>query len=147
MPAQFDQYGLRFAYPDNWQVESATEGGELVITVTSPAPQTAFWSLSVYRDMLDLLELIDGVIEALRTEYPDLEAEAVHDEIAGTILRGSDVSFICLDLTNTTFIRAWHKGASTYLLMAQAEDRELTIAQPVFRAMTTTLLKPKLAEA
>ena len=50
------------------------------------------------------------------------------------------MNFICLDLTNTTRIRACHRGGSTYLIFCQAEDRELETADPVFRAIATSLL-------
>ncbi|MEO1498521.1 MAG: hypothetical protein AAFV43_15360 [Planctomycetota bacterium] len=143
----YDRHGLQLAYPANWRLEEeSAEGAQLQLTISGPG--AAFWTLAIYADLHDLDELADQAVEALRTEYPDLESEPVDDAVSGIPLAGRDINFICLDLTNTTRIRVGHWGVSTVLIFAQAEDRELAAADPVFRAMTTSLFNgvPDVAE-
>lgn len=135
----YDRHGLQLAYPENWRLEEETaEGVQLQLTISGPS--TAFWTLAIYEGLHDPEELAEQAVEALRTEYPDLESESIEEAICGVPLTGRDVNFICLDLTNTTRIRVAHWGASTVLIFAQAEDRELAEADPVFKAMTMSLL-------
>lgn len=134
----YDRHGLQLAYPANWTLqEEDSDDANLQLTISSP--RTAFWTLAIYPDLHDLESLAEQAVEALRAEYPDLESEPVDEALAGVPLSGRDINFICLDLTNTTRIRVGHWGASTVLLLAQAEDRELDEADPVFKAMTLSL--------
>ena len=55
-------------------------------------------------------------------------------------LAGWDLNFYCLDLTNTAQVRAVETPAATYLLLAQAEDREWDRVAPVFAAMTASFM-------
>ena len=56
-------------------------------------------------------------------------------------LQGFNVNFICLDLTVTAWLRGLRTRKASYLLLCQAEDRELPIVGPVFRAMWISLLR------
>jgi hypothetical protein len=137
--ATYDRAGISLAYPENWKLEEDTdEEARLNLTITSP--NTAFWTLIVYSESLDLGHLLEETLAALRAEYPDIEVTDAPQEIAGQTLRGKDASFFCLDLTSTTRVRALHRGASTYLILCQAEDREMGVAGAVFDAITNSLL-------
>ncbi|MEQ8849800.1 hypothetical protein [Botrimarina sp.] len=139
MFATYDQHGVRLAFPENWLLEEDSDP-EARLHLTLSSPNTAFWSLIVYPEVLDLPHVLDEAVGVLRKEYPDLESQPAEEQIAGHTLAGRDVNFICLDLTSTARLRACHRGASTYLLLCQAEDRELPHAQPVFDAITQSLL-------
>ncbi|HEV2968710.1 MAG TPA: hypothetical protein VGY55_01900 [Pirellulales bacterium] len=140
MPAVFDRLGVHFQYPENWTLEAANEADGEEVTVYSPGG--AFWSLTIH-ERGDPVELMDIVVDAMREEYDELDAEAVEDSIAGQELTGYDLNFYCLDLTNTAEIRAFNRGAKTYLLIWQAEDRDYDLVRPVFRAIATSLIKGK----
>ncbi|CAE7481195.1 unnamed protein product, partial [Symbiodinium sp. CCMP2456] len=123
----------------NWRLEEdSDEDARLNLTITSP--NTAFWTLIVYAEALDLDHVLDQTLAALREEYPEIEIADADQEIAGQSIRGKDASFFCLDLTSTTRLRALHRGASTYLILSQAEDREMKVAGAVFDAITQSLL-------
>lgn len=49
------------------------------------------------------------------------------------------LAYSTFDLMNTATIRAFHQTGETYLIVSQAEDRELPEVEPVFRAMTASL--------
>ena len=76
----------------------------------------------------------------MKQEYPEIEVADADQEIAGQSLRGKDASFFYLDLTSTTRLRTLHRGASTYLILAQSEDREMKVAGAVFDAINQSLL-------
>ncbi len=135
----YDKSGVSLAYPENWRLEEdSDEDARLNLTITSP--NTAFWTLIVYAEALDLDHVLDQTLAALREEYPEIEIADADQEIAGQSIRGKDASFFCLDLTSTTRLRALHRGASTYLILSQAEDREMKVAGAVFDAITQSLL-------
>lgn len=144
MPGVYQKNGLRFAYPENWTLDdSTTEGADASVTVTSPA--TAFWSVMRYHGHHDLAELAGCVADTLREEYPQSECEPADDDRDSPYpdpqgAFGYDLSFSYVDLMNTATIRAFHHEDDTLLVLAQAEDHEIGQVEPIFRAMTTSLV-------
>jgi hypothetical protein len=139
MPRLFDDLGVRFAYPDNWQLEEQAVAGGQSVTVSSPGG--AFWWLDVHPADADLAQLAKAVVEGLRQEYNNIDIEAVIDEVDEQELIGYDVNFYCLDLTNTAQVRGFQTEAATYVMLWQAEDREFEEVEPVFQAITTSLIR------
>lgn len=140
MHAHFEQFGIHFQYPDNWSLDADDIlAGQGAIAVTSPTG--AFWSVSVHNSSAEPGDLIQAVVEAMRKEYQELDAEQVEETIDGLPALGSDLNFYCLDLTNTAEIRVFQAQKRTYLLMWQAEDRDFDDLSAVFRAMTVSFLR------
>jgi hypothetical protein len=139
MPATYEKLGIRFLYPDNWQLdEEETLGGNRSITVFSPGG--AFWSIVLHPTKADPSELAAAALDALKAEYQDSEAEPVCERIADRSISGYDMSFFYLDFTNTALIRSFRTPTASCLVLCQAEDRELIDLAPVFLAITTSLL-------
>lgn len=140
MPGVFDKLGIRFQYPENWALDErdALEG-ENSVAVYSPGG--SFWSIVVYDADLPLSDLVEAALTAMREEYDELDIEAVRETVAGQKLIGYDLNFYCLDLTNTALIRGVRGEGATYLIYCQADDREFADLEPVFRAITTSLLR------
>jgi len=139
MPSVFDALGIRFQYPDNWSIDQISEGqGEQVIV---SSPETAFWHLSKHPRDMELETLFDEALSTLRSVYQEMEVEPADEVVDEHELRGFDVRFYCLDLTNTSWLRGFQTPRATYLLICQAEDRELNRAGPVFRAMLASVLR------
>jgi hypothetical protein len=140
MPAVFDKLGIRFQYPDNWQLdEKDALAGESSVTVYSPGG--AFWSINVHAREVAPKDLVEAALKAMRQEYDELDAERVRERAAGQDLVGYDLNFYCLDLTNTALVRAVRTADATFLILCQAEDREFAEVGPVFRAITASLLR------
>lgn len=139
MPAQFQKLGIRFTYPENWTLDES-EALEEARTVTVYSPGGSFWSVSLYEPEKKLSTLVKSAVKALRDTYQDLDFEEAVETVAGHQLFGADVSFICLDLTNTALVRAYTTPQHNGLILCQAEDREFAAIEPVFRAMTHSLL-------
>lgn len=140
MPEVFEKLGIRFQYPENWALDErdALEG-ENSVAVYSPGG--SFWSIVVYESELPPTDLVEAALTAMKEEYDELDAEEVRETVAGQKLVGYDLNFYCLDLTNTALIRGIRRDGATYLIYCQADDREFADLEPVFRAITTSLLR------
>jgi hypothetical protein len=139
MPGLYEKDGLRFAYPDNWTLDEDDQGqADAAVTVTSP--QTAFWSVMYYRGERDVRQLAACVVDALKSEYPQVEIDEAPASIDGGDACGYDLSFSYVDLLSTATIRAFQHTGGTYLVLSQAEDHELSVVEPVFEAMTASLV-------
>jgi hypothetical protein len=144
MPAQFQKLGIAFQYPENWTLdESDARAGQKSVTVYSPGG--AFWSVALHPHWADPAGLAKGVVDAMKEEYADIEAEEIEETIAGHELVGFDLSFYYLDLTNSARVRGVRIGQNTYTVFCQGDDREFARVEAVFRAMTTSLVsgRPK----
>src|SRR5437660_2628340 len=137
MVAEFDAPGIRFKYPENWQLER--EDNEAGWTVSVQSPETAFLMLCLREDMPSTDELADTALAALREEYPDLEADDCVDSLAGQPAVGHEISFISLDLTNTGWTRSFYSSRGTVLVYWQCNDLELAQSEPVLRAICASL--------
>ena len=131
MPAQFDDGGIRFRYPEDWQLER--QDSEDGWTVSLQSPETAFLMLCVREDGATADEMAEAALAALRDEYPDLECDSCVDSVAGQAAIGHDVRFFSLDLTNTCWLRSFYSGQGTVLVMWQANDRELEYRGHILR--------------
>jgi hypothetical protein len=140
MPATFDQFGVRFDYPDNWSVEQSEDDDSSEQVVVS-SPHTAFWQLSKHAAGTELEPLFDEVLAALRSEYQEIEVEPEDELIDGHLVTGFTVNFFCLELTSTCWLRGIETPEANYLLVCQAEDREFAQLELVFQAMLASVLR------
>jgi hypothetical protein len=137
MSQQFQAEGISFRYPDNWRLEREdTEDGW---TVLLQSPGTAFLTLTCDRIGPSTEEMAEATLEALRSDYPGLEASPKIDTLAGQMAIGHDIQFFSLDLTNTCWTRSLYSDAGTVLLLCQANDLELEEYEPVLRAICASL--------
>lgn len=134
---RFDRFGLAFEYPDNWSVDT-DDAADRYATVTVYAPEGGFWSVSGHAPGGDPTALTDAVVGQMREEYRDLDSEPATEVVAGHALRGQDMNFYCLDLTNTAQVRTLQTPQALYLIFCQAEDREWERIAAVFAAMTAS---------
>jgi hypothetical protein len=137
MSALFEKDGIRFQYPANWKLvrEDADSGW----TVTVQSPDTGFFLLTFDASMPDTDLVAQTVLDALRAEYLDLEADDALETVAGQPALGHDVRFFSLDLTNTCCTRSFHTDMGTVLMMWQVNDLELDQFEPIVRAIRASL--------
>ena len=134
---QFHKDGIRFQYPDNWVLSREDADGGWTVSVQSP--DTAFFLLTLDEAMPDGEEVAQTVLDALKADYPDLEAEDAVDSLAGQPAVGHNLTFFSLDLTNTSVTRAFYAQAGTVLVMWQTNDLELEQWEPIFHAIRASL--------
>jgi hypothetical protein len=137
MVTQFEESGIRFRYPTNWQLER--EENETGWTVSLQSPQTAFLLVSLDEEMPSTEQVIQTALEALREDYPSLEADDCVDSLAGQPAIGHDIRFFSFDLTNTCWTRSFYTANGTVLVLWQTNDLELEEVEPVLRAICASL--------
>jgi hypothetical protein len=137
MAARFDDGGIHFQYPENWQLER--EENETGWTVSLQSPGTAFMMVCLREDLPTPDQVAEAALDALREEYPELEADDCVDNLAGQPAIGHDIRFISLDLTNTCWTRSFYSSEGTILVLCQANDLELEEHEPVLRAICKSL--------
>jgi len=139
MPNEFTRPGIQFMYPDNWTLDEDSSRPECnSVTVTSPSG--AFWSVTIHALTVDPDDLCATVLEAMGEIYDELESEEMTEKIADYQLKGYNMNFYCLDLTNTSKILTFRADKATYSIFCQADDRDCKKLKPVFNAISTSLL-------
>ncbi len=139
MPAVYQKLGVRFLYPENWQVQDE-EQDDWPRTVTLQSEQTSFWSLYLYPPGHDARQAVTEVIGSIRELYDDLEVLPAKETIAEQEAKGVDIAFFYLDLLVEARIRCLKTPSGLVLWHFQAESREFDQMEPVFQAITTSLL-------
>lgn len=137
MPGNFRRDGIRFQYPDGWQLTREDVDTGWTVSVQSPA--TAFFMVTYDAQMPEVGLVAETVLEALRADYPDMEAEEAVESLAGQPALGHNIRFFSLDLTNTCCTRTFYADTGTVLVMWQANDLELENVEPVFKAICASL--------
>ena len=138
---EFREDGITFRYPESWRLDR--EPMENGWTVLVQSPQTAFVVVSFDPNLPTTEEMAATALEALREDYPELDAEPAVETLAGQMAVGHDVRFFSLDLTNTCWIRSFYSGTGTVLVMWQINDLDLDQHEPVLRAICASI---KVAE-
>jgi hypothetical protein len=137
MAKEYKAGGLSFRYPENWSLErDEAEGGW---TVSVQSPETAFVLVTCDQEHPPPEQMAETVLEALRSEYPGLDADARVDTLAGQMAVGHDIEFFSFDLTNTVWTRSFEGDEGTYLVMCQENDLELEKNGPVLRAICASM--------
>jgi hypothetical protein len=137
MSAEFEDDGVRFKFPENWKLER--EDNEEGWTVSVQSPDTAFLLLTFRQDMPSINAMAETALEALKEEYPDLDADACVEPFAGQPSVGHNIRFFSFDLTNTCWTRSFYSGRGTMLVMCQLNDLELERYEPVLKAICASI--------
>jgi hypothetical protein len=138
MISEFNQSGISIRYPSNWQIETENSG-EAEWTVSVQSPGTAFVLLSLRPDARDPADLADQTLEALKTEYQELDAENRLETIAGQLAIGHDIDFLTVDTPITCRTRCLETLAGPLLVMCQASEFDREQNDPVLRAIVASL--------
>jgi hypothetical protein len=135
MIRQFDEEGFRFRYPAKWTVER--EETDTRWTVTVQSPDTAFLMLTADAEMPEVQDVITTTLDALKEDYPDLEADEIEEDLAGQPALGHEIRFFSLDYLNTCWTRSFYSTRGTVLLICQTPDLENN--EPILRAICASL--------
>lgn len=140
MPQVFDEYGIRFIYPDNWSL-AEPQGGDGIVDIMVETPGAGFWSVQILPAGMELKECFKKILNGLNQEYQYLEIDRCTDEIAGRQLDGYDVQFFCLDFVVDAKLLGVIDGGRSMIIYYQAEEREFKEMELVFQAISTSLLQ------
>lgn len=144
MSAVYENFGVSFMYPENWQL--GDQSGELDSgpkTVSVNSPGGGYWMLHVYEPGIDPQHAADQYRLTMEGEYEGLESHPATETIGSATAVGYDMDFYCLDFVVTAKVRALRVGKRTFVVYSQAESREFDKLSPVFGAMSYSLLNPQ----
>lgn len=136
MPGTFEQFGLRFLYPDNWvqvgqEIDPDSEG------VMLDLPQGGFFSVTRYLGRTDPEQLLGEIAQSVAAEYTELETDELAVSDADHFYIES--RFYYLDLLVTCRLTAIETPHDTIVVQMQAESREFDANEPVFAAILQSL--------
>lgn len=140
MPALYEQHGIQFAYPENWQLLEP-EGEPGLVDVTLQTPRGGFWSVQVMPADVSPQDCLQQILDGLQEEYDDLEKETGECEFSGVQCQGYEVRFFCLDMLVEVRVWACQHSGRTVICHYQAEQTEFMEIEPVFRAIATSLFQ------
>ena len=138
---EYSQYGIRFEYPDGWDVDDGEAADARTITVNSP--ETSFWCLSLFQGRPTVDSVLEAAVGAFQEEYDEVDVyspEITHiDDLCDEDVEGRDVEFVCLELVNTACLRAVTTPAFTLLVLYQGTDFELASTRRTLEKITESL--------
>ena len=140
MTATYDRDGIRFQYPENWELDEDPKTG-FPRTISLTAADGAFWSACFYMTDQPLKELQHQYVEALEAEYEDLEIDDVEFPLADETILATDFQFYCLDFLVHSRLIVTELGRFHVLISWQAEDRDFDKLEDVFKAITFSTLQ------
>ncbi len=130
----YEDHGIRFEYPREWIVEEDDEGP--VTTVALHAPEgMAFALVRLDESCPAPADVADEALEAMREEYPNMDAGPVLETIDGHKAIGHDVAFFSFDMTNSCSIRCYQTTRHTVLLFGQWSELDADETQLALKAL------------
>jgi hypothetical protein len=134
----YDRFNVKFVYPENWEIaEEQADDWPKVITLQSPGG--AMYSLHIYEGGVQLRELVREAAVALQQEYAESESEELPECNDGADC-GIDLHFYYLDFLILAQVRGILLPGKALLWINQAEIKEFEACEPIFKAMTLSLL-------
>jgi hypothetical protein len=122
MPTEvYEDQVVRFEYPADWQLDVSDDGPVTTVEVQAPGG-LAFALVRTDPARPDPASVADEVLEAMREEYPDLDAVPALETIQDHCAVGHDVEFFSLDITNGAIIRCFRTPRRTVLVFGQWSD-------------------------
>jgi hypothetical protein len=117
----YEDHGIRFEYPSEWVLEVTDDGPLTTIDLQHP-DGVAFLLVSADLSCPDSGDVADSVLETMREEYPELDADPTEEVVDDRFVSGYDVQFFALDLSNTARIRCFRTLIRTILVFGQWTD-------------------------
>jgi hypothetical protein len=117
----FDDHGLRFDYPASWELEVTDHGPVVTVAVQDPGG-LGFALITTDESRPDPADVADAALEAMREEYPDLDAAPAMETINEHCATGHNLEFFAMDMTNAATIRCFRTPRRTVLAFGQWSD-------------------------
>ena len=137
MVKEFSSDGLSFNYPDEWALQREEDDSGWTVTVQSPA--TAFAVVRLDRDMPTIEQVAITALEALKDDFPKLQAESAIDTLAGEMAIGHDIEFFSVDVPTTCWTRSFYGLAGTVLVWCQVPALDEPEHESALRGICTSM--------
>jgi hypothetical protein len=138
MTGIFDDRGVRFEYPADWELEVTDDGPRTTVALQSPGG-LAFAMVTLDETRPAPAELADEALAAMRDEYPGLDAAPALETIDGHRAVGHDLEFFSLDLVHSCAIRCFRTPRRTVLVFGQWSDLDGDDPEARLRAVRGSL--------
>lgn len=130
-------YGVRFRYPPHWELSE--EKAEQQNSATVSSTETSFWSLTLFFDRPRSEDLIESAVEVFRNEYEECDIYPTESVVCHRTSVARDLEFVCLELVNSAFLRAFETSQFTALVLYQGTDTELQESKEMLEEITASL--------
>jgi hypothetical protein len=134
----YQDHGIRFEYPPSWEIEEQEDGTRTTVSVHAPTG-LSFAMVTVDTDCPDPRDLAEEALEAMREEYPGLDALEAREEIDGHTAVGHDLEFFSFDLASGCSIRSYRTDRHTVLVFGQWTDAEDDMGEQVMEALRRSM--------
>lgn len=134
---RYDSHGVRFDYPDIWELSEEETDGDTTITVLTDG--TCFWTLRILRGRQSPPEVVNSCVAAFREEYEDVEETSSEVRLADMPAYSRELEFSCLELLNTVSLACVRTMELTLLIWWQGTDHELRDLRPVLETITDSV--------
>lgn len=137
MSAEFTGCGVRFRYPDRWELSEEPSDEGTTITVSSSG--ASFWTLSLFFDCPAPKDVVEQALDTFRAEYDELDVYSVSLELCQRPTSARDIEFVCLEMLNSAFLRSFQTEQFTALVLYQGTDQELEQTREALDAIANSL--------
>ena len=138
MTTVFDAHGVRFEYPESWELEVNEDGPRVTLMIQTP-DSPGFALVSIDASCPDAEEMAEEALEAMRAEYPDLDATPVIEDIDGSQAVGYDAEFLSFDMPSLCAIRCLATPRRAILIFQQWSDLDESTIGDQMRTIRRTL--------
>lgn len=135
--AEYENHGVRFHYPSEWELSEQTSDNETSISVQSDG--TSFWTVVLLKSRPDPEVVLESVVEAFELDYEEVDVLTHVGSLCGLPALGRDLDFVCYDLVNSAIARAFQTSEKTVLVLFQGTDHELVSTRSRLEAITASL--------
>ena len=136
--AVYEGHGIRFEYPDNWELSHEHHDEDFTVTIESDG--TAFWMLSVLQGRPVAEEVIEAALDSFRMEYEPVDVDESEERICMLPTVARDVDFYELEMVNHARLLACETDSTTIFVLLQMSDTERAEAEPLLNAITESLM-------
>ncbi len=140
MTAIFDELGIRFEYPTEWELDVSEDGPRVSITLQATG-EPAFALVALDADTPEPGALVEEALAAMREEYPALDAQEAQEVVDGHTSIGYDLEFLSLDMASSCVIRGFRTPRRTVLVFAQWTDLDDDRASLYVKGLVRTLVE------
>jgi hypothetical protein len=100
----YETHGVRFEYPDGWEL--SVDESEDQIAATVEGPGTAFWTMSLIFERPPADEIIDSALQCFEEEYGEIDVYESDERICLLPTVGLNLDLISLDIVSKVSLRA-----------------------------------------
>lgn len=136
--AVYEEHGVRFEYPDGWEISHEHHDEDFSVTIESEG--TAFWMLSVLSGRPAAEEVIDAALGSFEAEYDSVDVYESADRICMLPTVATEVDFYELEMVNHASLRACETDNTTIFVLLQMTDTEREVVGPLLKAISDSLM-------